>query len=191
MLVTIDGMHNAAIELINSEHMREGLVQDGLNDEEWRERFFARWAIQRPVSYRQLARLRELRTLLRRIVEQITAEQAVADRSLEKLNSFLEPLPIRDRVVRSAAGGLARQSVVTGHVAPSAVVALDFLRLLTDGDWRRLRVCANDTCRWAFYDESRNRIRLWCDSTLCGNVMKVRRFRERNRRKRLVATARE
>jgi iron complex outermembrane recepter protein len=32
------------------------------------------------------------------------------------------------------------------------------------------------------YDESRNRIRIWCDSSECGNVMKVRRFRERQRK---------
>jgi len=29
-------------------------------------------------------------------------------------------------------------------------------RCSEDGSWHRLKVCARDTCRWAFYDASRN-----------------------------------
>jgi len=34
---------------------------------------------------------------------------------------------------------------------------------------------------WAFYDESKNRSRRWCSAAECGNLIKVRRFRERQR----------
>ncbi len=52
---------------------------------------------------------------------------------------------------------------------------------IADGTWRRLKVCPADDCRWAFYDESRNRSATWCDMKVCGNRAKVRGFRERTR----------
>jgi predicted RNA-binding Zn ribbon-like protein len=45
----------------------------------------------------------------------------------------------------------------------------------------RLRHCANEECRWMILDTSRNGSRTWCHSTLCGNKMRVRRFRARER----------
>jgi predicted RNA-binding Zn ribbon-like protein len=50
-----------------------------------------------------------------------------------------------------------------------------------DGTWKRLKICPADDCRWAFYDESRNRSATWCDMKVCGNRAKVRGFRERTR----------
>ncbi|MEY2513924.1 MAG: hypothetical protein QOJ89_1282 [bacterium] len=52
---------------------------------------------------------------------------------------------------------------------------------IDDGTWSRLKVCAAETCQWAFYDESRNRSGTWCDMRVCGNRAKVRGFRERTR----------
>ncbi|MGZ6675099.1 MAG: CGNR zinc finger domain-containing protein [Solirubrobacteraceae bacterium] len=49
-----------------------------------------------------------------------------------------------------------------------------------DGSWSRLKVCAADSCRWAFYDASRNRSGTWCDMKVCGNREKVRSFRARH-----------
>jgi len=43
----------------------------------------------------------------------------------------------------------------------------------------RVRECANQECHWLFVDRSRNRSRRWCDMAICGNVMKVRRFRQK------------
>jgi predicted RNA-binding Zn ribbon-like protein len=50
-----------------------------------------------------------------------------------------------------------------------------------DGTWSRLRVCANDACRWAFYDRSKNRQGHWCDMAVCGNRLKNRELRARRR----------
>ena len=44
-----------------------------------------------------------------------------------------------------------------------------------DGTWERLKVCARDSCRWAFYDASRNRSGRWCSMAGCGNYVKMRR----------------
>lgn len=174
-------MHNAAIKLINSEHWRDGNMDDKLRDEQWVARFLAESNIPRPASRNELPRMHELRALLRKIAEQLAAKQTLSERALAQLNSFLEPLTLQDSVVHSEDGNFTRKSVVASQPSPAAAIAREFLKLLVDEDWRRLKICANDSCRWVFYDESRNRIRIWCDSARCGNVMKVRRFRARNR----------
>jgi predicted RNA-binding Zn ribbon-like protein len=42
------------------------------------------------------------------------------------------------------------------------------------GTWTRLKACREPSCRWAFYDHSRNRRRTWCSMDLCGNRAKAR-----------------
>jgi predicted RNA-binding Zn ribbon-like protein len=52
--------------------------------------------------------------------------------------------------------------------------------LLTAGELDRIRQCANESCGWLFIDRSKNRSRRWCDMSECGNVAKVRRYRQRH-----------
>ena len=70
--------------------------------------------------------------------------------------------------VEGADAGLAR---LLATVALSA----------TEGSWQRLKACADDECRWAFYDHSKNRSGRWCSMADCGNQHKARAFRERRR----------
>jgi predicted RNA-binding Zn ribbon-like protein len=50
-----------------------------------------------------------------------------------------------------------------------------------DGTWSRLKACPWDTCRWAFYDHSRNRSGVWCNMAVCGNRAKAQAYRQRRR----------
>ncbi|HLE59392.1 MAG TPA: CGNR zinc finger domain-containing protein [Candidatus Limnocylindria bacterium] len=52
---------------------------------------------------------------------------------------------------------------------------------MNTGTWERLKVCRSRTCRWAFYDASRNQSGAWCSMAACGNRMKGRAFRSRRR----------
>jgi predicted RNA-binding Zn ribbon-like protein len=54
-------------------------------------------------------------------------------------------------------------------------------RTVAAGTWERLKICANDECRWAFYDRSKNRAGRWCTMAVCGNRTKTRVYRERHR----------
>ncbi len=47
-------------------------------------------------------------------------------------------------------------------------------------EWKRLKTCRDETCRVAFYDQSRNRSRAWCSMEVCGNREKARTFRARH-----------
>lgn len=51
---------------------------------------------------------------------------------------------------------------------------------MTNGTWSRLKVCTNDRCRWAFYDNSRARTGKWCSMRVCGNRVKQRAWRDRH-----------
>ncbi|QYN40685.1 CGNR zinc finger domain-containing protein [Pseudonocardia sp. DSM 110487] len=52
----------------------------------------------------------------------------------------------------------------------------------TEG-WERLKVCARESCRWAYYDTSRNRSGRWCSMAGCGNQVKMRRAYATRRRR--------
>ena len=52
-------------------------------------------------------------------------------------------------------------------------------RAMEEGTWPRLKACRDDTCRWAFYDHSRNRSGHWCSMSACGNRNKVQAYRLR------------
>jgi predicted RNA-binding Zn ribbon-like protein len=50
-----------------------------------------------------------------------------------------------------------------------------------EGSWARLKACPEDTCRWAFYDRSKNHSAKWCSMQTCGNMAKARAYRARHR----------
>ncbi len=49
------------------------------------------------------------------------------------------------------------------------------------GVWQRLKICCNPECRWAFFDRSHAHRGAWCDMASCGNLIKNRNFRARQR----------
>jgi predicted RNA-binding Zn ribbon-like protein len=50
---------------------------------------------------------------------------------------------------------------------------------MTDGTWPRMKACAADDCRYAFYDHTRNRSARWCDVSGCGVNARMRAYRHR------------
>jgi predicted RNA-binding Zn ribbon-like protein len=50
-----------------------------------------------------------------------------------------------------------------------------------NGTWSRLRACGKRSCRWAYYDRTKNASRAWCSMATCGNQMKAQRRRQRER----------
>jgi len=60
------------------------------------------------------------------------------------------------------------------------VLAIVFASM-AEGSWERLKICRADTCRWAFYDWTKNHSGSWCTMKICGNREKVRSYRSRAR----------
>lgn len=55
--------------------------------------------------------------------------------------------------------------------------------LLSCGDVKRLRRCANPDCGWLFLDRSKNGTRRWCSMRECGERAKAKRYYQRERQK--------
>lgn len=93
------------------------------------------------------------------------------------------------RVAEAVAAADLRVGVVDGRLATTSPTAFGRLvgdtvegirTALLDDDWRRLKVCDRGTCRWAFYDHSRNNASRWCASSICGAREKsMRAYRKR------------
>ena len=60
-------------------------------------------------------------------------------------------------------------------------VALSGAELLLSDQLKRVKQCPGTNCGWLFLDASKNGSRQWCDMKDCGNVAKVRRYREKRK----------
>ncbi|MEH0985790.1 CGNR zinc finger domain-containing protein [Micromonospora sp. CPCC 205556] len=93
--------------------------------------------------------------------------------AIAALNQALAGVPVR---LTFTDGG--HQLVAAGATAFDQALAqlVDAIRRCgEDHTWPRLKVCDRDTCRWAYYDASRNQARRWCSMAGCGNYVKMRR----------------
>jgi len=176
----------ASLDFVNSDWRDwrgTGRTEDRLLNPRWREDFLRQWNLGRQgvPDNSELSDLRALRTLLREIIQEIVAQNRPAGQELSSLNAYLKRVPLYRQV--SCLDGKAAITLVPlkrGWDWVMASIAASFVDLLQE-DPRRLKICANLDCSWVFYDESRNRTRRWCDGGICGNLVKVRQFRARNR----------
>jgi predicted RNA-binding Zn ribbon-like protein len=66
---------------------------------------------------------------------------------------------------------------VTGVVAAMGRIVATLYSAMENQNWTRLKLCSSQSCRWAFYDRSKNHSSRWCTMASCGNREKARRFR--------------
>ena len=81
---------------------------------------------------------------------------------------------------RFAAGGARLEPAAGGLDGSLGRVVAAVYEAMAAGEWERLKACGRDSCRWAFFDASRNRSRTWCSMATCGNRAKAQRFRARS-----------
>jgi predicted RNA-binding Zn ribbon-like protein len=121
----------------------------------------------------------QLRASVRAYLQCDPAERRKDKDAVQSLNAALKQFPLvaRAHVDRGMVLGASRDDALAGM---SAIVAE-----LYDGSVRdtldRLKMCAAEECRRVFFDRSKPATRRWCMSTLCGNRMKTRAYRERQR----------
>ena len=80
-----------------------------------------------------------------------------------------------------ASGALALQPAEDGIAGAFARLLRIIYDAQREGTWPRFHVCARPSCRWAFYDHTKNRSAQWCEMSVCGNREKARRRRTRAR----------
>jgi len=160
------------------------LVQDFVNTEipDWN-----RDDISTPAELRDWLRARRLSS-----GDEVDAELYVAARALRAAlrelalaNTLGEPPSADRRRALDAALGAFPVVLQTADDGPtvraeglSAIVAA-VATGRADGTWERLKACRQETCRWLFYDGSRNRSSSWCSMQICGSREKQRAYRRR------------
>lgn len=109
------------------------------------------------------------------------AGHAIDPAALRDLDTVLASVPVR----LSLTGGGPRLVSASDTPFNEALAGLvEAIRQSVGHQvWSRLKVCDRDTCRWAYYDASRNQKRRWCSMAGCGNYVKMRRAYAARRRR--------
>jgi predicted RNA-binding Zn ribbon-like protein len=175
------------LEFVNSEAhdaLGQGRDEDRLEKPGWLEAFRSRWGLPALDAGDEGVRaaLRGLRGVIRRSALRLAAGKDIRPADVGALNQALRAQPVVSQLKRKQGQGLRLELVpVTGGLeAALHAIARSFAEFLCEGERARLRVCENPDCQWLFYDTTRSRTRRWCADS-CGNLIKVRRFRQRRR----------
>lgn len=129
------------------------------------------------VTEADLARALEFREALRELAHRNHGADFDDQKAVAILNQVTEIAPLRVQFTRGGATLTPQGTGVTRALA--RLVGIVFAAM-ADGTWRRVKVCLKDSCRWAFYDHSKNRSRSWCSMAVCGNRMKAQTYREKS-----------
>jgi predicted RNA-binding Zn ribbon-like protein len=130
---------------------------------------------------RALGRIRKVRAAMRELVDATVDARPPDLQHLREVNRSLRTHYVYELV--PAPDGVSLDHKHEGDPIDGALARLaeSVAREVSQGEPERLRVCANDECRWVFNDSSRTGRRKWCDMSTCGNRAKAARHRERKR----------
>jgi predicted RNA-binding Zn ribbon-like protein len=124
------------------------------------------------------ARAIELREALRALAYANAGHDA-DPRAVETINDAARRARLHPRL--TSPSGAALEPGTTGVDAALGRIVAAVHAGIADGTWPRLKACERDSCRWAFYDTSRNRAGQWCSMAICGSREKNRRAYRRRR----------
>ena len=133
-----------------------------------------------------LARIGAARTAFRELWDALAEDRPPATGAIEEVNRVLRHrslLELQAAPSESDACGLRLASRFTGDEIDCALAELaePLVRAVGSGGAKHARICANDECRWVFFDASRTHQRRWCEMASCGNRAKAARHRARAR----------
>jgi predicted RNA-binding Zn ribbon-like protein len=178
------GKEFAWLDLANSlEWNGYGKLTDHLRDPSWAACIVNHWNLASPPSCPiPVAQLIALRALLRRMAEKLITGDALDERDLNALNSYLN-VPVRVKLFQ-------RQNGVHSELVPVrpgwpwilSRIAASFAEMLKLNRPDRLKYCPNEGCKWIFYDRTKANTRRWCNDRTCGNRDRVRRSRNRGKK---------
>jgi len=174
------------IDLLNTVSARDGIPVDLLESPE----DLPVWADVVGVSYArnigirseaELTDLREFREVLREGLRRWRDGDPASPALIGRLNRELARDP-RHVSLGMQDGELVTEMVSTGGPLDRLCtdVAASLAMMLGRDDPLRYRSCANETCPFTFYDDSKPGTRRWCSMELCGGRAKARAFRLRH-----------
>jgi len=167
------------IDLVNSEEYDGfGRLSDRLDEPAWIDSFLRHWHLQTAkVEKAPLTKLKSFRRSLRDVAQALSAGSEPGAREIAQINAAMD-VPVRQKLVRRPNGSRVEIEPVhpdwdwvVSRIAASAAEAV------VAGSQSRIKICANNDCRWAFHDPTKAKTKRWCSDTSCGNRARVRRAR--------------
>ena len=159
--------HPQADELTHGKELAAWMSQRGLSPPSAR------------ITPAMLATAIELRTLVRDYLQCDPLERSRDKDAVRALNKTLKLFPLVVAVRDD--GGMVLKAAREDALAGLSSVIAELYDGSRNGTLNRLKMCASDECRRVFFDRSKPATRRWCMSSLCGNRMKTRSYRERQR----------
>jgi predicted RNA-binding Zn ribbon-like protein len=129
-----------------------------------------------------LARIRQTRAALREVLDATYEGRAPSEAAITGINEALRAREILELIASADGLRLDHRHADDPIAEALARISEPIVREVASGRPDRLRACANDACRWIFYDASPTGRRRWCDMASCGNRAKAARHRVRARR---------
>ena len=183
---------DAFLDLVNTLEHEDGRDIEHLPDAESAAAFFAardlahREALvevvaDKRVGERRLARLRAVRHAAREVWDAVVERRDADLGAIDRLNDVLRHRPVVELTAGHDGCGVGHRHVGDPWDEALARTLEPFVTAVAKGEVDRFRICANDGCRWVFYDASRAGRRRWCDMSSCGNRAKAARHRARKR----------
>ena len=133
-------------------------------------------ATARPADVRRAARFREA---LRDLLLGNNDGHSMPIEAGRVLNDVAARARLRLRVDEDGAARLEAEGTTVDAALGRLLVIV--YRSMENDTWKRLKACRDDTCQWAFYDQSKNRSGHWCSMEVCGARHKAQQYRARQK----------
>lgn len=133
------------------------------------------WQDRRRLTDAEADTVRAFRDALRRLLSCRTDPERMA---------ALEPYAARAELGLTFSSGGAMTLIARGEGTDRVIGRLLAVihTSMIDGTWDRLKCCALESCRWTFYDTTRNHSGRWCSMKTCGSRHKAREYLKRKAR---------
>lgn len=134
-----------------------------------------------PSADEALDRIRSVREALREVAHAVAEGRPADLAAIAEVNRAIRARERVELVVDPDGVSVGHSHVGDPIDDALARLADPLVDEIAHGNGDRVRICANDSCRWVFFDESRAARRRWCDMATCGNRAKAARHRARRK----------
>jgi predicted RNA-binding Zn ribbon-like protein len=172
------------LDLVNSEHWDGfGNFTDMLDDPAWVTSYMRYWkfriALHEPLPQELF---RDLRSLLRQLVERVSTGKKLHLEQLAPLNQWMT-VAVNTELEEDQNGlRISLRAVQFDWSTILTYIAYSFAQSVIDQGQGRLKICNNKDCRWIFIDNTKGNVRRWCNTATCGNRERVRKARAAQKR---------
>ena len=173
---------DSALDFLNTLDLDDGQLVEHFNDPVDAGAWFVRHGLIHPDTkptwdQSDLERVRQVRGAIRDVIDSVVEHRRPKERSIELVNKTLEARRPARLECDGTAVRIGHRHAATPVQDALAVIAEAIVDELASGRPERFRICANDRCRWTFFDSSPTGRRRWCDMSTCGNQAKAARHR--------------